>query len=61
MDSDGNGTYDLNWVNGIRSLMGHVDGLLPNSILELKAVQHDLRWSGEKYKVANYGVIQRNF
>ena len=61
LDSDGNGTYDLEWVNGIKELVKHVDGMLPNSILELKAVQQDLRWSGNIYNVAKYGVDPKKF
>ena len=35
--------------------------MLPNSLLELKAVQQDLRWSGNIFNVAKYGVDPKIF
>jgi len=54
--ANGSGTIDLNWINEVATLLGQVDGLLPNSWLELKAVQHDLHWCGDNFEVAHYGV-----
>ena len=56
LDAQGNGTYDLTWLQDIRKLLRSADGLLPNSWLELKAVQTDLHWSGDRFGVAHYGV-----
>ena len=61
LNSDGKGTYDLSWLKNIQRLMKTVDGLLPNSWLELKSVQNDLLWSGENYGVAYYGVDPKKF
>ena len=41
--------------------MTQADGLLPNSWLELKAVQTDLHWCGDRFEVAHYGVEPRVF
>ncbi|WP_236629513.1 glycosyltransferase [Synechococcus sp. BS55D] len=40
----------------IKDLLQQVDGLLPNSWLELQAVRNDLQWHGESFDVAHYGV-----
>ena len=40
----------------IKELLLQVDGLLPNSLLELQAIRHDLQWHGETYEIAHYGV-----
>ena len=40
----------------IKELLLQVDGLLPNSWLELQAVRNDLQWHGEAFEVAHYGV-----
>jgi glycosyltransferase involved in cell wall biosynthesis len=56
LKADGSGSCDLTWLNDVRQLINGVDGLLPNSWLELKAVQSDLHWSGEKFEIAHYGV-----
>jgi glycosyltransferase involved in cell wall biosynthesis len=56
LHASGTGSYDLNWLNDIRQLLHGVDGLLPNSWLELKAVQSDLYWCGDRFGIAHYGV-----
>lgn len=61
IDANGKGTYDTNWVNKVSDGMTTIDGLLTNSWLELKAVQTDLKWSGQNYEVANYGVDPKIF
>ena len=40
----------------IKELLLQVDGLLPNSWLELQAVRQDLQWHGETFEIAHYGV-----
>ena len=40
----------------IKELLHKVDGLLPNSWLELQAIRNDLQWHGETFEVAHYGV-----
>ena len=61
LDARGGGSYDLSWQLEISRLLNSVDGLLPNSWLELKAVQSDLYWSGQRFDVAHYGVDPRLF
>ena len=61
LDALGGGTYKLDWQTEVGNLLNCVDGLLPNSWLELKAVQTDLQWSGSKFKVAHYGVNPKLF
>ena len=39
-----------------KDLLQQVDGLLPNSWLELQALRNDLQWHGETFEVAHYGV-----
>lgn len=56
ISADGSGTVDLNWINEVGELFRQVDGLLPNSWLELKAMQHDLHWCGDNFEIAHYGV-----
>tara|TARA_B100000674_G_scaffold497331_1_gene530692 strand:- start:7105 stop:8256 length:1152 start_codon:yes stop_codon:yes gene_type:complete len=40
----------------IKDLLHQVDGLLPNSWLELQAIRNDLQWHGKTFEVAHYGV-----
>ena len=40
----------------IKEVLLQVDGLLPNSWLELQAVRNDLQWHGETFEIAHYGV-----
>ena len=56
ISANGSGTVDLTWIREVAELLRQVDGLLPNSWLELKAVQHDLHWCGDNFEVAHYGV-----
>ena len=48
-------------VKELRDLMKTVDGLLPNSYLELQAVRTDLNWYSNRFNVAHYGVNPRVF
>lgn len=61
LNADGTGSYDLRWLDDIRSLLKEANGLLPNSWLELNAVQSDLYWSGDRFGVAHYGVDPKIF
>ena len=45
----------------LRELMKKVDGLLPNSLLEMKAIRDDLLWTGNSFNIANYGVNPKIF
>ena len=45
----------------LRQLLAKVDGLLPNSFMEMKAIREDLFWNGHSFKVANYGVNPKIF
>ena len=56
ISANGSGTVNLTWIGEVAELLRQVDGLLPNSWLELKAVQHDLQWCGDNFEVAHYGV-----
>ena len=42
--------------NVLKDLLHQVDGLLPNSWLELQAIRNDLNWHGETFEIAHYGV-----
>ncbi len=57
----GAGSFHAEWHQQIPGLMHQVDGLLPNSWLELKAVQTDLHWCGDRFNVAHYGVDPKLF
>lgn len=59
--ANGSGTMNLDWIDEVGKLLRQVDGLLPNSWLELKAVQHDLHWCGDNFEVAHYGVDPKVF
>ena len=56
INSDGKGTYSLDWVRDVGEILNQTNGVIPNSWLELKAIQNDLNWDGENYQVAHYGV-----
>ncbi len=45
----------------IGNLLNNCDAILPNSWLELKALQTDLNWCGNTFDVAPYGVDPRLF
>ena len=53
LDALGGGSYDLRWQTEVGNLLNSVEGLLPNSWLELKSVQTDLHWSGDLFRVAH--------
>ena len=61
LEAHGSGSYNSVWHDQIPELLGQTNGILPNSWLELKAVQADLRWSGNEFEVAHYGVDPRLF
>jgi len=56
LEAHGCGSYNAEWHGQIPDLMAGADGLLPNSWLELKAVQTDLHWCSDAFEVAHYGV-----
>jgi glycosyltransferase involved in cell wall biosynthesis len=59
--ADGHGSWDQGSLNLVRRLLQQADGLLPNSWLELHAVQNDLHWCGDTFEVAHYGVEPKLF
>ena len=61
INSTGIGSFDLKWIEEIAKHLKMVDGLLPNSWLELKSVQTDLNWCGNTFEIANYGVDAKLF
>ena len=61
VDAHGQGSVDLGWQREVGFLLRQCQGLLPNSWLELKAVQSDLHWWGDRYDVAPYGVNPQIF
>ena len=57
INAEGNG--DCCWPlnrERLRQLLREVDGLLPNSWLELQALRSDLQWDGDCFEIAHYGV-----
>lgn len=61
LEASGHGSYNSTWHNQIPGLINQTKGLLPNSWLELKAVQSDLHWCGDLFEVGHYGVDPRIF
>ena len=61
IDAQGKGTIDLSWQDHVGALLKNCQGILPNSWLELKALQTDLHWWGSIYDVAHYGVNPQIF
>ncbi len=61
LDANGNGSLYSDWHREIGRLLKQADGVLPNSWLELKALQTDLHWSGSCSGVAHYGVDPKVF
>ena len=57
LNAEGNGDccWPLNREH-LRHLLQEADGLLPNSWLELQALRSDLRWDGDCFEIAHYGV-----
>ena len=45
----------------MRELLKQVDGLLPNSWLELQSLRNDLQWDGDCFEIAHYGVDPKLF
>ena len=45
----------------MRDLLKQVDGLLPNSFLELQSLRNDLQWDGDCFEIAHYGVDPKLF
>jgi glycosyltransferase involved in cell wall biosynthesis len=58
---EGNHNGDPYRVKELATLIKRVDGLLPNSWLELQAVRNDLHWFGDQFEVAHYGVDPKIF
>ena len=54
-EGNGDGCWPLNRER-LRQLLQEVDGLLPNSWLELQALRNDLQWDGDCFEIAHYGV-----
>ena len=56
----GGGSYDLSWQKEVGKLLNSVEDYYP-TWLELKSVQTDLHWCGDRFKVAHYGVNPKLF
>ena len=61
VDALGQGSVDLSWQKRTGALLKQCQGILPNSWLELKALQTDLHWCGNRFDVAHYGVNPQIF
>jgi glycosyltransferase involved in cell wall biosynthesis len=61
VDATGQGSIDLSWQIKVGALLRQCQGVLPNSWLELKAVQSDLHWWGDNFGIAHYGVDPQVF
>jgi len=61
VQASGDGSRDQSGLRLVSRLLKSVDGLLPNSWLELQAVRSDLQWDGDCFEVAHYGVDPRLF
>ena len=61
VQASGDGSWDQSGLRLVAELLKSVDGLLPNSWLELQAVRSDLHWDGDCFEVAHYGVDPRLF
>lgn len=61
VDAQGKGSVDLSWQKSIATLLRECQGMLPNSWLELKAIQTDLQWWGDLFDIAPYGVNPQIF
>ena len=61
VDARGGGSCNFDWMQTVGQLLKKADGLLPNSWLELKAVQNDFAWSGNCFEIAHYGVDPKIF
>jgi len=56
IDANGHGNIDIGSFEETKQLLNQVDGLLPNSWLELQSIRSDLNWVGNCFEVAHYGV-----
>jgi len=45
----------------MRKILKQVDGLLPNSWLELQSLRNDLQWDDDCFEIAHYGVDPKLF
>ncbi|MCP9775651.1 glycosyltransferase family 4 protein [Cyanobium sp. WAJ14-Wanaka] len=61
IQASGDGSWDQSGLRLVAHLLKGVDGLLPNSWLELQAVRSDLHWDGDCFEVAHYGVDPKLF
>ena len=61
LNPDGKDNIDNRCLKDMSELLNRADGILPNSWLELKAVQTDLGWKGDIYEIAPYGVDPKIF
>lgn len=56
IEANGNGDLDIGAFEETSQLLSQVDGLLPNSWLELQSIRSDLHWVGSCFEIAHYGV-----
>jgi len=61
VQASGDGSWDQSGLRLVSEMLKSVDGLLPNSWLELQALRSDLQWDGDCFEVAHYGVDPRLF
>jgi glycosyltransferase involved in cell wall biosynthesis len=61
VQASGEGSWDQSGLRLVSRLLKTVDGLLPNSWLELQALRSDLQWDGDCFEVAHYGVDPKLF
>jgi len=61
LQASGEGSWDQTGLRLVAKLLKEVDGLIPNSWLELQAVRSDLHWDGDCFEVAHYGVDPKVF
>jgi glycosyltransferase involved in cell wall biosynthesis len=61
VQATGEGSWDQSGLRLVSRLLKTVDGLLPNSWLELQALRSDLHWDGDCFEVAHYGVDPKLF
>ena len=61
IDANGHGDLEIGAFEETSQLLSQVDGLLPNSWLELQSIRSDLHWVGSCFEVAHYGVDPKLF
>ncbi len=59
--SHGFGNEERFEIPKLKNLLKSVTGLLPNSLLEMKAIRDELNWSGNRFNIAKYGVNPKTF